>query len=221
MQAKLLSANQPGAIEKAAALLKQGKLIAFPTDTLYGVGVQIQDPTAIRRLYDAKNRPINKGIPVLLSDAEQILQVAVGIPQVAQDLADSFWPGPLTLILPRNPRLPAELTPGNNIAVRVPDNEIARRFIHHAGGAVATSSANLSGQAPALNALEALEALGHAVAAVIDGGTVRYAKASTIVDCTLSPPQIIRQGPLRPEELGLPTAAPTATPTAAPTAAAT
>ncbi len=209
MQTKLLSANQPGAIEKAVAFLNGGKLVAFPTDTLYGVGVQIHDPAAIRRLYAAKNRPINKGIPVLLSDAGQLLQIAAGVPQVAQDLADRFWPGPLTLILPRNPQLPAELTPGDTIAVRVPDNAIARHFIQAAGGAIAASSANRSGQAPALNALEALEALGHAIAAVIDGGPVHYAQASTIVDCTLSPPQLIRQGPLSPEELGLVKAAAT------------
>jgi L-threonylcarbamoyladenylate synthase len=209
MQTKLLSANQPGAIDKAVALLLGGQLIAFPTDTLYGVGADVHDPTAIRRLYAAKDRPTDKGIPVLLSDAGQLLQVAASVPQVARDLADRFWPGPLTLILHRNPRLPAELTPGDNIAVRVPDNEIARRFIQAAGGAVATSSANRSGQAPALNALEALEALGHAIAAVIDGGPVRYAQASTIVDCTLSPPQLIRQGPLSPEELGLVKAAAT------------
>jgi len=205
MQTKLLSANQPGAIEKAVAFLNEGKLVAFPTDTLYGVGAQVHDPSAIRRLFAAKNRPINKGIPVLLSDAGRLLLVASSVTQVAQDLADRFWPGPLTLILPRNPLLPSELAPGDNIAVRVPDHEIARRFIHVAGGAVATSSANRSGQAPALNALEALEALDHAVAAVIDGGPVHYAQASTIVDCTLSPPQLIRQGPLHPNELGLAT----------------
>jgi L-threonylcarbamoyladenylate synthase len=203
MQTELLSANQPGAIDRAVALLIGGQLIAFPTDTLYGVGAEVHDPAAIRRLYAAKDRPTYKGIPVLLSDAGQLLQVAASIPQVAQDLANRFWPGPLTLILPRNPRLPAELAPGNNIAVRVPDNEIARRFIHAAGGAIATSSANRSGQAPALNAIEALEALGHAIAAVIDGGPVRYAQASTIVDCTISPPKLTRQGPLSPEQLGL------------------
>jgi L-threonylcarbamoyladenylate synthase len=206
MQTKLLSANELDTIDKAVALLIGGQLIAFPTDTLYGVGANIHDPEAIRRLYAAKDRSTDKGIPVLLSAAGQLLQVAANVPPRAQELADRFWPGPLTLILPRNPRLPAELSPGKNIAVRVPDNEIARRFIHAAGGAVATSSANRSGQAPALNALEALEALGHAVAAVIDGGPVRYGQASTIVDCTLSPPKLTRQGPLRPEDLGLATA---------------
>ncbi len=196
MQARVLDANQPGAIEEAAQLIKAGRLVAFPTDTLYGVGANVHDPLAIELLYQAKGRSLKKGIPILLSDANGLLMIVKEITPLAHFLIEHYWPGPLTLVLPKQPDLPAGLSPDDNIAVRIPDSEVARKVIRAAGGAVATSSANRSGQAPALNAQEALAALGDRVAAVLDGGPVVHGAASTIVDCSTTPPRVLREGPL-------------------------
>jgi len=196
IQTKLLQANTPGAVEEAASLILAGGLVAFPTDTVYGVGSSIADEQAIERLFEAKERPLDKGIPILLADAQDMDLVAVRLPEVARGFMARFWPGPLTIIVPRRPELPAILAPGDSLAVRVPDHPLARRFIRAAGGAVAATSANLSGQPPAQDAAEALAALEGRIAAVLDGGPVRVGQASTIVDCTVSPPRIVRQGPI-------------------------
>lgn len=203
MVTKLLKAEQAGAIEEAARLLKDGHLIAFPTDTLYGVGADTFNPKAIKKLFAAKGRPLEKGIPILLSDVEYLGDIVSQTSDLAMKLAQNFWPGPLTLILPKRDSISEIISPNENIAVRVPDNDVARKFIRAAGGAVATSSANRSGEPPALDAQEALAALGDSIAAVLDGGKVSLGIASTIVDCTDSPPRILRQGPLTAEELSL------------------
>lgn len=203
MQSKLLNADQTGAIEEAARLLKSGHLIAFPTDTLYGVGADILNAQAIQQLYVAKGRSLKKGIPVLLSDIGKLKDIVSQTPDFALSLAQKYWPGPLTLILPKQDHIPGIISPDDNVAVRVPDNDVARKFIRSSGGAVATSSANRSGEPPALNAQEALAALGDSIAAVLDGGRVVLGVASTIVDCTISPPRILREGPLSSEDLSL------------------
>ena len=203
MQSKLLNADQTGAIEEAARLLKSGHLIAFPTDTLYGVGADILNAQAIQQLYVAKGRSLKKGIPVLLSDIGKLEDIVRQTPDFALSLAQKFWPGPLTLILPKQDHIPGIISPDDNVAVRVPDNDVARKFIRAAGGMVVTSSANRSGEPPAQNAQEALAALGDSIAAVLDGGRVVLGVASTIVDCTISPPRILREGPLSTEDLSL------------------
>lgn len=196
METTVLSATAPDAIEKAAALLIAGELVAFPTDTLYGVGAAVHDEDAVRRLYRVKERPLAKGIPILLARAWDVDQVAVDIPIPARSLMDRFWPGPLTLIVPRRTSLPSVLAPGHTIAVRIPDHDLARHFIGACGGAIAATSANLSGQSPSLTASEALSALGGRIAAVLDGGPVHVGRASTIIDCTVMPPVVVRQGPI-------------------------
>lgn len=196
MQTIVLDGAKPGAILEAARLLQAGQLLAFPTDTLYGVGAAVTDEDAIRRLFEVKERPLDKGIPILLAGAGDVDQVAGDIPDLARDLMTRFWPGPLTIIVPRRAGLPSVLAPGDSVAVRAPDHELARAFISAAGGAVAATSANLSGQPPALDASQAMEALGGRIAAVLDGGRVHVGQASTIVDCTVIPPRIIRQGPI-------------------------
>jgi L-threonylcarbamoyladenylate synthase len=196
METRLLDANAPDAIREAADFVRAGQLVAFPTDTLYGVGSSVDDGRAISRLFLAKERSLAKGIPILLADAGDVDLVAADVPPVARDFMARFWPGPLTIIVARRPGLPAVLAPGNSVAVRVPDHPVARRFIRAAGGAVAATSANLSGRQPALNAGEAMAALGGRIAAVLDGGPVRVGQASTIVNCTADPPLIVRQGPI-------------------------
>lgn len=199
----LLPAADGASIETAAALARAGELVVFPTDTVYGVGTSAFDEAAIDRLYQVKERPNDKGIPVLLADHDDLTQVCAELTPEAQRLAGRFWPGPLTLIVPRRSDLPDNLSPNANIAVRIPDLDVARQLIRRAGGALAVSSANLSGEPPATNGLEAYAALAGKVRAVVDGGTTPGNVASTIVDCTTTPARILRQGPLSAAELGL------------------
>ncbi|MDX1665541.1 MAG: L-threonylcarbamoyladenylate synthase [Candidatus Promineifilaceae bacterium] len=203
MKTVYLHADEPGAIARAAMLLGEAQLVVFPTDTLYGVGADPFNPVAIERLYEAKGRSLDKGIPILLADLHDLDKVVRAKPAPTQGLIERFWPGPLTLILPRRSGLPANISPNENIAVRIPESEVARAVIRAAGGAVATSSANRSGEPGARSAGEALSALGGIVAAIVDGGPVEHGAASTIVDCTVTPPRILRPGPLTAEDLGL------------------
>jgi tRNA threonylcarbamoyl adenosine modification protein (Sua5/YciO/YrdC/YwlC family) len=191
-----LDANQPTAVAEAAVFIRAGALVAFPTDTLYGVGADAFSFEAIGKLFLAKDRDAIKGIPILLADATNLHLVVDEVSELAQALITTYWPGPLTLILPKKAGLPANISGTDGVAVRVPDNEIARRLILEAGGALAVSSANRSGEAPARTAQEALAALGEDIAAVLDGGQVEYGQASTILDCTALPPKIIRHGPI-------------------------
>jgi L-threonylcarbamoyladenylate synthase len=198
-----LDANDPAAIAAAAERLRRGLPVVLPTDTVYGVGVLPFDAAAIDRLYAIKGRPAEKGIPILLGDVADVAYVAGIIPPQAAALMAHFWPGPLTLVVPRSPELPANLSPDDTVAVRVPDHAVARALIRAAGGAVAATSANLSGQPPALTADEVLAALGGRVAAVLDDGPSPGGVASTVVDCTVDPPLIRRAGPLTAAQLGL------------------
>jgi L-threonylcarbamoyladenylate synthase len=207
MLTRLLDASQPGGIEEAAALLRQGYLLVFPTDTLYGLGVDAFSGEAISELYQAKGRPLDKGVPILLADLDDLARVVRDVPPLAMTLIEHYWPGPLTLILPKHPTLPVNISPNDNVAVRIPDHPIARALIRAAGGAVATSSANRSGEEPAREAAAAMVALDGLVAAVLDGGPAQHGISSTIVDLTCSPPAVLREGPISQEihsTLGLP-----------------
>lgn len=200
---RLLDGHSAGALAVAAELLAAGELIVFPTDTVYGVGVAAFDAAAIERLYAVKRRDLDKGIPILLADTADLPRVSRDLPASAVTLIERYWPGPLTVIVPRRPALPAVIAPNDTIAVRIPDNDIARALIRAAGGALATSSANLSLRPPATNAPDALAALGGLVAAVVDGGPTPGAVASTIVDCTGPTMRILRHGPISAADLGL------------------
>jgi L-threonylcarbamoyladenylate synthase len=179
--------------------------VAFPTDTVYGIGADPFDEAAIGRLYAIKQRPMEKGIPVLLADLADLERIAAGVPDSAAALIGRFWPGPLTLILPRQPLLPAIIAPEQTVAVRIPDHDVARAFIREAGGAVAASSANRSGQPPATSGNEAWRYLDGLVAAVLDDGPSPGDLASTIVDCTGPVLRILRPGPLDAADLEIDT----------------
>ena len=191
MQPKLLNASKPESIKQAAALLKSGQLIAFPTDTVYGIGADAYNSSALKRLYEAKHRPNDKGIPILLAGPADIHRVISQFPAIAREYMNNYWPGPLTIILPKHPALPDNISSNDTVAVRA------------SGGAVAASSANQSGDPPAHTAEEAQIALGDSVAAILDGGRVDYGIASTIIDCTTSPPTILRPGPISAKDLDL------------------
>lgn len=203
MQAETVSSNYTAniicddQIEVAANALKAGRLVAFPTDTVFGVGADPFNEAAIEALFAAKRRPLDKGIPILLSDASHLARViSAEISPTVRNIIERYWPGPVTLILPRVATLPYNIAPGASIAVRVPDHPVARALIEAAGGAVATSSANRSGMPETLTAHSAAEALDDTLACVLDGQPVPAGTASTVLDCTTQQPQILRRGPV-------------------------
>lgn len=189
------------AIYQAVAELHAGNLVVFPTDTVYGLGADAFSAAAIDRLYTVKQRAADKGIPILIAGADDLWQVVRHVPSFVSDLIARFWPGALTLILPKRPGLPPNLSANDGVAVRMPDNDAARAFIRAAGGAIAASSANRSGQPPARSAAMALDDLGSLVTVILDGGPSPQEQASTILDCTTDPPRLLRQGPVSFEAL--------------------
>jgi L-threonylcarbamoyladenylate synthase len=193
---KLLDATESTAIAQAVQAIRQGELVVFPTDTLYGIGADTFNEAAVARLYAAKQRPLSKGIPILLADLDDLEKVVTAVPDVAQRYIEQHWPGPLTLILPKAARLPANISPNEGIAVRIPDHTGGRAFIRAAGGALATSSANLSGQPAATSAAAALAQLEGVAAVILDGGPSPQQMASTIISFLGPVPKIVRQGPL-------------------------
>lgn len=195
-QTQLLPANLPGTIPQAAAEARAGNLIVMPTDTLYGLACDAFNPEAVRAIYAAKQRPFNKSIPILLADSSDLQRVARIVSPVAQLFINHYWPGPLTILLPKHPDLPAEISDNDSVAVRIPNNRVARDIIRAAGGALAVTSANLSGQEPAQTAVAARDQLAGWVAVVVDDGPSPHAAASTILDCTGQELKVLREGPI-------------------------
>lgn len=190
-----LSASQPTAIEKALRILRAGGLAAFPTDTVYGLGALAFDGVAVESIYTAKNRPVEKAIPILLADPADLDQVAVDIPDMARTLAARFWPGPLTLVVPKQSTLPEAVSATATVAVRIPDHPAARALLR-ATGPLAVTSANLSGQASPIDADEVLRQLNGRIQLVLDGGPTPGGIPSTLVECLGAEPIILREGPL-------------------------
>jgi L-threonylcarbamoyladenylate synthase len=169
MQTVVISTQQPEAISRALQVLADGGLIAFPTDTVYGVAARIDLPAGIDRLYEAKARSANKAIAVLLAEVEQLAQLTPGLTNSARRLAELFWPGALTLVVPKNPLLPANLSALPTVGVRMPDHPFARALMRQSGP-LATSSANISGESNTLTAAQVLEQLDGRIELVLDGG---------------------------------------------------
>lgn len=194
---RILSAQSPASIRRAAETLKAGGLVAFPTDTVYGAAAHGFLPEALRRLYQAKQRPYTKPIALLVAEAGDLRRVARDVPDSVWLLAERFWPGALTIVVPRAEDLPAILTAGgDSVAVRMPDHPIALRVIEAAGAPLATTSANLSGSPDPITASDVLRDLGGRIDLVLDGGTCPGGVPSTVLDLTATPPVIRRAGPI-------------------------
>ncbi len=198
-----LSIQSPGAVDRAAELLQRGEVVAFPTDTVYGIGAHALVPQAVARLYSVKQRPHALAIPLLLSDAEDMQTVCTDIPPLAWQLADRFWPGGLSLVLARADIVPDIVTAGGStVAVRVPDHALVRELCRRLGAPLAATSANLHGQPDPVTADQVRLALGRDVALILDGGLCRGGTPSTVLDLTVSPPAILRPGPITVAHLG-------------------
>jgi len=200
MKTELLSTENPDAIRRALAVFKAGGLVAVPTDTVYGLAALVSDSIAIGRIYQAKERSENKAIAVLIGELNQLDRVAQSLNQSAHRLASTFWPGALTLVVARRLDLPSNLSPLPTIGVRMPDHSFTRRLLNRAGP-LATTSANLSGGANPRNAQEVLAQLDGRIELVLDGGDAPGGVPSTVVDCTGSTIQILRQGAISAEQL--------------------
>jgi L-threonylcarbamoyladenylate synthase len=186
----------------ALAALRAGEAVIFPTDTVYGVGADLWREEAIARLFLAKQRPAGLAIPVLVSAPEHVARVAQSLPPQFGTLAARFWPGGLTLVVPRRAEVPAVLCAGaDTVAVRMPAHPVALRLIAAMGGALAVTSANLSGRPSPVTAQEALADLGGRVAVALDGGRCPGGVASTILDLVTAPPRVLRLGGLTLEAL--------------------
>ena len=195
MDTKLIPAAQPDAIEQALRILRTGGLAAFPTDTVYGVGALAFDGPAVESIYAAKDRPVEKAIPVLIADTDDLDKVAVDVPPMARILAARFWPGPLTLVVPKQPTLPEAISATTTVAVRIPDHPVARALLR-AAGPMAVTSANLSGQPSPVKAEEVMRQLNGRIPLVLDGGATPGGVPSTLVDCLGAEPVLLREGPL-------------------------
>lgn len=205
MKTKYLSAADPDAISLTCAALVSGQLVVVPTDTVYGLACQWSNSEAIELLFETKGRPRHLGIPLLLADRHFMTTVGRDVPQMANVLAGKHWPGPMTLVVHASSAIPSNLSPTDTVAIRVPDHKFTRELARAAGGAIAATSANLSGQAPATSAAEALELFDGQVAIIIDDGLSTLGVASTIVDCTSNPPVVLRHGALAADQLMLQT----------------
>jgi L-threonylcarbamoyladenylate synthase len=188
-------------IEKAVKILQKGGVIAFPTDTVYGLGADAFNPTAVERIYNIKNRPKYQQLPLLIADVKQLTALAEPIPEIAWFLARRFWPGGLTLVLSKKDSVPAYLASGLSIAVRIPNHPVCRALIQHLRNPLIGTSANISGQPAALTAEEVGQQLGGKIDLIINRSQCPGGKESTIVDVTHEPPVILRQGIISSHEI--------------------
>lgn len=183
------------ALRQAGDVLRQGGLVAFPTETVYGLGGDALNRESSRKIYEAKGRPSDNPLIVHICRFEDIYPITARVPGEAVKLAQAFWPGPLTLILPKSDLVPYETTGGlETVAVRMPSHPVARKLIAYGGGYVAAPSANLSGKPSPTLAKYVAEDMTGRIDMILDGGEVGIGLESSIIDLTVSPPQILRPG---------------------------
>jgi L-threonylcarbamoyladenylate synthase len=197
---RVTSTDAPGVLEAAAQVIRNGGLVAFPTDTVYGLAADAWDSEAVGRIYAVKDREQLKAIPVLLGEARELLRVAPEPSPVVWQLAERFWPGPLTMVIKRLSELPSEVSSTDSVGVRVPDHPFALALLQQLGP-LAVTSANRSGAASPRDPRSVIEDLGDRIDLLVDGGETVGGKPSTVLDCTTSPPRLLRAGPLELSEL--------------------
>jgi len=202
MKTDLIRSDNPVALQHALDVLSNGGLIAFPTDTVYGLASLPSKTEYIERLYIAKGRESTRAIAILLSSADELENISNMPSDAALKLADKFWPGPITLIVPRHPDLPNILSPDQTIGVRVPDHDIALELLRMTGP-LGVTSANISGHENTQTAEEVMEQLDGRVHLVIDGGKSPGGVPSTVVDCTSPDPTILRPGPIKIDQINM------------------
>lgn len=181
-------------MQNISSHIQNNGLIVIPTDTVYGIACNPFSETAIANIYDAKKRPVDKSIPILVSSAEKAYELGV-ITESCEKLIAKYWPGPLTVVVKQKVLFPKNISNDGTVALRMPNHVQARAIITQCGGALAVTSANISGQKPITTAAEATKLFGDDVL-VIDGGTIENGVPSTVVNCTTEPYTVLREGPL-------------------------
>ena len=185
----------PAVVREAAEVLLRGGIVAFPTDTLYGLSVALMDPSAVEYLHRLKRRPPKLSVISLLPDADDIHPLVADVPEAAQLLMDRFWPGPLSLVFKASPLVPERVQgEGGTIALRVPKHALSHELLRAVGGPVVSSSANVSGRPPAKNAGEVIAAFGNQLDVVLDGGPATTTEPTTLVDVSKGRVEVLRQG---------------------------
>jgi L-threonylcarbamoyladenylate synthase len=190
------------ALDRAAAVLRGGGLVAIPTETVYGLAADALDEIAVEGIFRAKGRPATNPLIVHVADVAMARGLAGAWPEAAERIAAALWPGPVTVVVPKGPRIPAIVTAGGpTVALRCPAHPLARRLIERAGMPLAAPSANRSEQVSPTTAHHVLEGLGAKVGLILDAGPCDRGIESTVIDCTATPPRILRPGPLSRAEL--------------------
>lgn len=200
MQTTILSADKQDSINTALSLFREGEIVAFPTDTVYGLGTDAFQASGIIKLFEAKGRDSNKAIAVLIGALDQIPLLTDHMTEMALRLAEAFWPGGLTVIVPRKNTLPELISNTDRIGIRIPNHPIALELLQ-SFGPLATTSANLAGKASAQSAASVLEQLNSRIPLILDGGKCQGGVPSTVVDCSGSEPIILREGPITREAI--------------------
>ena len=195
MDTETLPLSDPKSLARALEVLTGGGLVAFPTDTVYGLGALAYDGEAVSSIYMVKGRGLEKAIPVLIGDFSQIERVSSGVSRMVMRLAEAFWPGPLTLVVPRHPSIPDAVSSMPTVGVRIPDLEGTLELLRLAGP-LAVTSANASGQSSSATAMGVEMQLGGKIPLILDGGVTPGGIPSTVVDCTGAEPRVLREGPI-------------------------
>ena len=202
METLLLSASQADTPAIAARILRQGGLVAIPTETVYGLGANGLEEAAVAKIFQAKGRPQDNPLILHVAEASQMEDFCHDIPESAYALAEAFWPGPLTMVLPAKDVVPRCTTAGlSTVAIRCPDSAVTRQIIRLAGVPIAAPSANLSGKPSTTTAQHVLHDHNGRIDAIVDGGPCRVGVESTIVDLTEERPRLLRPGGITPEQL--------------------
>lgn len=197
--APIVSADQ---VARAVDILRAGGIVVFPTDTVYGVGALPGDDRAVHKIFRAKRRPLEKALPLLLADEADLNRVAAAVPPAARRLSQHYWPGPLTLVMRRAPGFRgAGLADDETVAVRIPAHDTARALVRAAGGALAVTSANISGKPSPVTAQEAAAQIGRGVDLILDGGACPGGVESSVVDCSRDLVRLLREGALKRADL--------------------
>ncbi|OGS21705.1 MAG: threonylcarbamoyl-AMP synthase [Elusimicrobia bacterium RIFOXYA2_FULL_39_19] len=197
-----LQENLTRLIAPASTVIKKGGVVIFPTETVYGIGADAFNETAIKRIFEIKGRPENNPLSIHIASKEAIKEIAVEVPDFIYKIIDNFLPGPLTIVLKKNPAIPAVVTAGKNtVGIRFPAHTVALEFIKQSGCYIAAPSANFSEQKSPQSIAEIPKELLEKTDFVLDAGLTGSGISSTVVDFTVSPPKILRQGKITLEEL--------------------
>ena len=199
MQTLLLNENQT---EEAGAILKKGGLVAIPTETVYGLAANALDGSKVEKVFEAKGRPQDNPLIVHIAELKELDDLVAYVPPVVYDLADAFWPGPLTIILDKSPLIPDEVTAGlDTVAIRMPSHPVARKIIKAAGVPLAAPSANTSGRPSPTTAAHVMHDMDGKIDAVVDGGQCEVGVESTVITLATRQPKLLRPGRVTPEEI--------------------